>query len=402
MLNSKIKSYSAEEMKNWNTKKLSKKFSIGKNYNKTFTEYLSSDEVYYCDAYNTLAEIDKIREQSKLNTLNLNRMKEEIIFRVNNYGKEVAFYDKDNSKKKGYIIPKKEEKDELAFIICNTDKPDVFQYLDFEIYIKNNFPKSKYKIDRNHDGSIKWIESVKVYDTIFDYRSDYSRVVKYNGKYGLIDKNGKELIPPKYDDISFNVSGFEKVKLGDKWAIMNKEGKLLSDFKYDKIELIEGFRRCDNDPIIVNIEGKYGVIDKKGKVIIPIKYSSIKRFYTYDLLKIYESSKSLLPSFYTLTDFSGRNILPLEKCNEIKLLKKDVIIAKVDGKRGLYTIKGEEITPPIYDWICEDIFNKDNKDLFEFCRDKFPSEINEASKSNKKYGYFNIINGKEVEKTKKA
>lgn len=220
---------------------------------------------------------------------------------------------------------------------------------EFKMYTKENL--SGYKIDRKADGSINWRESSKVYDEVFDFRHDDSRVVKYKDKYGLIDK----------------------------------KGELLTDFEYDEVNLIPGIWGSDNDPIIVRVDEKYGVIDKDKNIIVPMQYDYIDRFYNYNLLEINVESKDML------CDFSGKSILPLEKYDRITLLTKDLIEARINHKSGIYTIKGEEIAPPIYIWIEE--FNKEG--LAHFCRDKEPGEIGESGKPIKQRGYIDKT-GREV------
>lgn len=45
------------------------------------------------------------------------------------------------------------------------------------------------------------------------------------GKWGLINKKGKQLIEAKYDDIDAFSQGLAAVKLGGKWGFVNKKGK---------------------------------------------------------------------------------------------------------------------------------------------------------------------------------
>ena len=68
--------------------------------------------------------------------------------------------------------------------------------------------------------------------------------VKLNGKYGFIDKTGKEVIPFQYDEATYFYDGLALVKEG---TIRDKKNN-------------------------VTQYGKYGFIDKTNKVVIPIKY----------------------------------------------------------------------------------------------------------------------------------
>ncbi|MDR2027184.1 MAG: WG repeat-containing protein [Prevotellaceae bacterium] len=46
--------------------------------------------------------------------------------------------------------------------------------------------------------------------------------VGLNGKYGYIDKNGKEIIPLKYNNAGRSSEGLFPVKLNGKWGCTDK------------------------------------------------------------------------------------------------------------------------------------------------------------------------------------
>ena len=68
-----------------------------------------------------------------------------------------------------------------------------------------------------------------------------SKRVEFNDMYGYIDKNGKEVIPFKYEE-AYNFSeGLAAVRKNYKWGFINKRGKNVTAFKYDIVEsLCEG------------------------------------------------------------------------------------------------------------------------------------------------------------------
>ena len=88
---------------------------------------------------------------------------------------------------------------------------------------------------------------------------------------GIIDKNGKELIPCKYEEIRCNiVDETMHVTLDGKKGLFDKNGKVLVPCIYD------GFGDYyDNGKAIVSKDGKCGIIDNTGKLIIPCQYDSI-------------------------------------------------------------------------------------------------------------------------------
>ena len=67
-------------------------------------------------------------------------------------------------------------------------------------------------------------------------------MVKLNGKYGFIDKEGKEIIPLKYDEVREFREGLATVELNKKWGFVDKEGKEVISLKYDCVyqNFIEG------------------------------------------------------------------------------------------------------------------------------------------------------------------
>lgn len=49
-----------------------------------------------------------------------------------------------------------------------------------------------------------------------------------SGKYGFIDKSGKEVVPFKYDDAGYNFEdGIIKVKLNAKYGFIDETGKVV-------------------------------------------------------------------------------------------------------------------------------------------------------------------------------
>ena len=102
-------------------------------------------------------------------------------------------------------------------------------------------------------------------------------IVKFNHKWGYINKEGNEIIPLKYDRVNpFNVGtfseGMAKVKLNGKCGFINKVGINIIPFKYDYVESFsEGFA-------VVRLDGKYGFVNKDGIEIISLKYDNAKPF----------------------------------------------------------------------------------------------------------------------------
>ena len=98
--------------------------------------------------------------------------------------------------------------------------------------------------------------------------------VKANGKWGLVDKDGEELIAPRYNWMSKNfVEGVSVVGDNDRGlGYVNDEGVEIVAPKYDQV--------CDfcNGFAPVRLNNKWGIIDKSGKEVIEVKYDDVDYF----------------------------------------------------------------------------------------------------------------------------
>ena len=95
---------------------------------------------------------------------------------------------------------------------------------------------------------------------VIGYWDDDLGIVRLNGKWGVINTEGKEVVPLKYDDVDYFSEGLAAVKLNGKWGFVDKEGKEVIPLKYDSVgSFHEGLAG-----VYLN-GGKYGHINKQGK-----------------------------------------------------------------------------------------------------------------------------------------
>ena len=99
---------------------------------------------------------------------------------------------------------------------------------------------------------------------------------KINEKWSLLDQRGKEIIPPKYDDVS-NIdrgtkSVFYVVK-DEKIGIVNKQGEEITPIDYDVIS--EGEKE-----VFVLTQGDLRGVLFKQKILVPSIYESINGYAT--------------------------------------------------------------------------------------------------------------------------
>ena len=95
-------------------------------------------------------------------------------------------------------------------------------------------------------------------------------VVDENNKYGVVGRNKKVIIQPKYTDIK-EVAGNDKYIVKDgNWKLVNGKSDVLTEGSFDDIVGI-------NESNLVAIkDNKYGVIDTGGKTKIPYEYNYLE------------------------------------------------------------------------------------------------------------------------------
>ena len=141
-----------------------------------------------------------------------------------------------------------------------------------------------------------------------------------NGKYGFVDKTGKEVIPFKYEWAVFFSEGLASVKFDGKYGFIDKTGREVVPFKYDlTLPFSEGLA-------YVKLNGKYGLIDKSGKEIIPCKYDNILPF-SEDLAVVKFNGK------HGFIDKTGKEVIPC-KYDNVLPFSEDLAAVKFNGKCG--------------------------------------------------------------------
>lgn len=97
-------------------------------------------------------------------------------------------------------------------------------------------------------------------------------IVLQNNKYGIIDKNGKEIIPLKYENIR-KLSTFRYA------ATLNRENFLIDIKKMKISNLKDKIPYTEVNEIITVLEnGKYGFLNKEGEEIISPMYDEVGYF----------------------------------------------------------------------------------------------------------------------------
>ena len=173
--------------------------------------------------------------------------------------------------------------------------------------------------------------------------------VKKDGKYGLINLDGKVLLPVEYEEIT-TLEGIEnslKIKKDGKYGIANDEGTIVLDVEYADISSLG-----DDDKsgfIVKNAEGKFGVVTYAGSKALEMKYEGIEKVHGNDMYVIKEGEKQKLVN-------KDGSVVIAEGYDKIKAILKNKdngVIFEKDGKCGLMKLTGEVKIPAQYDSLVE-------------------------------------------------
>lgn len=203
------------------------------------------------------------------------------------------------------------------------------------------------------------VEPIKLKNVASDLMYEKT-VLKYkeDGKYGLINLDGKKLLKAQYDEIeSLSYKEGELLaKKEEKYGVININGKIVVNTEYDNISVDAyhttgiGYKFAGYIVSNKTEQGyRYGYIDYKGKKMLPTEYNEISRITNIkDKEQIYlivakngqygliNNEKELIKNEYQSISYDEKNkLLTIEKSK----------------KYGIATLEGKIILPEEYDEI---------------------------------------------------
>lgn len=277
-----------------------------------------------------------------------------------------------NSSGETIISPSYEE-----MIIIPDSKKDVF-VCTYDVDYETGEYKTKVLNSKNNEiyTDYEQIEAIQNNDNINNvwYEENILRVKK-DGKYGLINLDGKQILNTDYDEITA-ISGIKnslKTKKDGKCGIVNTEGTTIIENKYADIT---NLGKDDKAGFIVEEDnGKYGVVSYTGTQVLDNKYDKIEKIHANDMYVISEGNKQ------KLINKDGSVVLEsgYDKIKTLLTKKENGIIYEKDGKFGVMNLSGETT------------ISADNEDLQEARDGIF------IAKRNGKYGIIDLNNDVKVE-----
>lgn len=179
------------------------------------------------------------------------------------------------------------------------------------------------------------------------YESNVLKVQK-DGKYGMIDLLGEELLETQYEEVSpiLGIKNLFKIKKDGKYGIVNSEGKIIIDTQYADIDVLGedkvGF-------IVKNDEGKYGIIDYSRTQILEPKYDSVQNVYGNNLYVVTEAGKQ------KIVNKESQDVLTtgFDSIEKILSNQANSVIFVKSGKYGVMNSSGEVLINAEYDKLEE-------------------------------------------------
>jgi hypothetical protein len=161
---------------------------------------------------------------------------------------------------------------------------------------------------------------------------------KKDGKYGYLDENGAVVIPFIYDGAKTFSGLMAAVKKGDKWGFINRDAEEELPFIYDEAEVFYQGKWLSPTLCLVKKGGKWGYIDTEGTVIIPFAYDELDDFFMDDYCAAKKNGK------WGYIDKNNKVIIPFIY-DEVEDYDLKYIRVVKDGKEGVIDFNRKTVIP---------------------------------------------------------
>lgn len=192
-----------------------------------------------------------------------------------------------------------------------------------------------------------------VYDVNYETGEYKTKAINSKEEKLFTDYEQIEAIPNK--DINNNLwyeNNAIKVKKDGKYGVINLEGKQIAECQYEEITTVEGIENA----IKVKKDGKYGVIDSEGKEILKPEYIAIEALGKDNKAGYIVQNDERK---YGIVDYSNNKVLESQYEAVEKINRNNCYIVKKDGKQVLIKKDGTEILKDGYDEIKDILKNQD-------------------------------------------
>lgn len=193
----------------------------------------------------------------------------------------------------------------------------------------------------------------------YDYLSDFATrmkitngvlteqrlaVCRLNGKYGIVNSEGKQIQPMGFDELRKDVSDPSSkelpdmgsardlhVRIGDKWGILTANGEQLAEVKFDSVGVFH------DGLAVVKAAERYGYIDRSGVIVIPIQWMAAYDF-SEGLAALRVDKKH-----FQFIDTAGTVVIKSKKYDSVGRFRNGVCRVVKGGKVKWIDTKGKEL-----------------------------------------------------------
>lgn len=193
----------------------------------------------------------------------------------------------------------------------------------------------------------------------YDYLSDFATrmkitngvlteqrlaVCRLNGKYGIVNSEGKQIQPMGFDELRKDVSDPSSkelpdmgsardlhVRIGDKWGILTAYGEQLAEVKFDSVGVFH------DGLAVVKAAERYGYIDRSGAIVIPIQWMAAYDF-SEGLAALRVDKKH-----FQFIDTAGTVVIKSKKYDSVGRFRNGICRVVKGGKVKWIDTKGKEL-----------------------------------------------------------
>ena len=196
------------------------------------------------------------------------------------------------------------------------------------------------------------------------YETD-TLLVSKNGKYGLVDFKGKELLKCEYDSITAlkGVKNSILISKEGKYGLVDHIGATIIETNYKNIKPISA--QYENGYIVTTTENKVGVINRDKTIALDAKYQEIQATYGDGNYVVKEDGK------WKIVDSKGTTYLK-DKFENVKSIDSENVVIVSNKKYGVVTLVGDSKIKPEYQEL------------------EYAFGENYIFKNNDKYGIINL------------
>ena len=236
-------------------------------------------------------------------------------------------------------------------IIIPNSKTGVF-ICTYDINYETGEYKTKALNEKNEEIFTQYskIEALQNIDTAGNLTYDQNVLkVEKDGKYGLINFEGKEITSIDYEEITavYGIENSFKVKKDGKYGIVGNEGKIVVEPKYADIDILGKDNKSGF--IVKDDSGKYGIIDYSNNQVLEIKYDAIEKVYGNDLYVVTVDGKQ------KVVNKENTDVLTsgFDSIKQILANQENAVVFVKSNKCGVMNLSGEVLIDAQYDDLKE-------------------------------------------------